>query len=148
MNLAKHSPFIWPTNFSVVPFKLGLVIGKALVCILFFFTVATKSLENFVSRSCMMISGFFSARFALLSMKYCVCSHTHFELGCNVDGVTLTTRVSIHKKTRRYSSWIPFAVTLFTEKKSHAHRVSLWRARKFVQVSEVRSGSMPFSFRM
>jgi len=67
------------------------------------FSVATNSLVNFVSRSCITMDGF-SVRSAVFAMKASVCCTTHFELGRRVEVDTITSRDSMQRKTIRYSS--------------------------------------------
>ena len=67
-------------NLSTRPFKFGDATGRALVRMPFAFRVATNSLVNLVSRSCIRIEGF-SARPAVCSMNASVCFTTQRELG-------------------------------------------------------------------
>ena len=96
MNFIRHSSLIVSMNLSHLPFRFGEPFGRGLVFMLAILTVAVNSLVNFTSRSCKIISGFFSRSF-VCSMNHSVCSQTQAESGRAVDSVTMTSRVSRHK---------------------------------------------------
>ena len=95
----------------------------------FFLSVATNSLVNLVSQSCITIEGF-SFRFAVCSMNASVCSVAQHEFGRVVEDETITSRVIMHRKAIGYRLRMPRAITAFTEKKLTAHCVSPCRLTK------------------